>query len=341
MGNTGLSDSAVQRIQEALSRAQGVPVRVTGSRKLSGGACQMNLRLDAVREDGAGPVGPWVLRADAATSLPMSLRRRDEVRVMEAAAAAGVRTPAPLGFLSDVPRPGRDAVLLPHCDGETVGSRVVAGAALEDARRRLPEELAAELARIHTIRPSTHEGVLPDMAGDPVDIALSHLRALAEGLASMRPALAHALRWLEDNPPPDREPVLVHGDYRVGNFMVDAQGLVAVLDWEFAHWGVAAEDAAWLMVRDWRFSRPELPVGGLCGRARFLRAYAGAAGRELTGQDIRFWEVYGNVRWAAGCHFQTMRVLAQGERNLELLAISRRAEEMEYEALRLITQAET
>jgi hypothetical protein len=44
----------------------------------------------------------------------------------------------------------------------------------------------------------------------------------------------------------------------------------------------------------------------------------------------------GNVRWALGAVVQGLRYLDGGEADLELLAIARRAAEMEFEALRLI-----
>lgn len=338
MARPMLSDEARATVEEALRAHVAPNARLTGISRLSGGACQQNLLLTLA--DGNGdPLPPHVLRADAATSLPMSLRRRQEEPVMRAAAAAGVPTPAPLALLESVPRPGRDAVLMPWVEGEAVGARIIASDSLAEARKDLPEALARALARIHSVTPDDHPELLPNAADDPVDVAMNGLRVLTEGLCAMRPALSLAVRWLEDHLPADRTPVLVHGDFRVGNFLVSPRGLEAVLDWEFAHWGAAGEDLGWIMVRDWRFSRPELPVGGLCGRETFLRAWENHAGRTIDRADVRFWEVYGNVRWAAGCHFQTMRVLAGGERNLELLAISRRAVEMEVEALRLIDRA--
>jgi hypothetical protein len=44
----------------------------------------------------------------------------------------------------------------------------------------------------------------------------------------------------------------------------------------------------------------------------------------------------GNVRWGVGSVMQGERYLSGEESDLELIAIARRAVEMEYEALRLI-----
>ena len=44
------------------------------------------------------------------------------------------------------------------------------------------------------------------------------------------------LRWLRlERPGAGRRRALVHGDFRLGNFIVDEHGLAAVIDWELAH----------------------------------------------------------------------------------------------------------
>ena len=56
-----------------------------------------------------------------------------------------------------------------------------------------------------------------------------------------RPVIALALRWLADHLPEPCEPVLVHGDFRMGNIMAGPDRLTGVLDWEMAHLGDAHE----------------------------------------------------------------------------------------------------
>ncbi len=65
-------------------------------------------------------------------------------------------------------------------------------------------------------------------------------------------------------PAPGAQPsrtVLVHGDYRMGNLIVDGSDLAAVLDWELVHVGEAYEDLAWFCIRAWRFGAPAEPWG--------------------------------------------------------------------------------
>ena len=170
----------------------------------------------------------------------------------------------------------------------------------------------------------------------PAERAVADLRSYIAELPSVRPAIAAILRWLEANQPEPERSVLNHGDFRTGNFMVTRNGLEAILDWEFAHWGSRCEDLAWICVRDWRFGALSKPVGGFGDRHEFLTAYEAAAKTTVDPKSLWWWEVMGNARWAVGAVQQTMRYLSGNERDLEYLAIGRRAVEMEWEALRLI-----
>jgi len=112
--------------------------------------------------------------------------------------------------------------------------------------------------------------------------------------------------------------------------MVDEGGLVALLDWELCHAGDGAEDLAWACLRSWRFGHDDSPALGLGAREALLDAYAAAGGRRVTLDELRFWEVLGNVRWGVICVRQAQRP------TLEHYAIGRRACEPEWDLLGLI-----
>ena len=318
-------------LSELRTRVQAhLGVEVKSFERLPGGACQDNFRVETTD-------GRFVLRSDAASSLPRSLKRSEEWPVINAAVAAGVKTPQARWLARDLVRPGSTAYFLDWAEGEAVGRRVVGSPKLEAARVGLAASCARELARIHSITPKTHPElfVIPPPK-DPAAESLDWLRKSMETLPEPHPAIELALRWLQDHPPKSREVTLVHGDFRTGNLMVSPRGLEAVLDWEFAQWGAPEEDLAWLCVRDWRFGRLDKPVGGFADRASFYEAYARESGRIPDRGDLLFWEVVGNVRWAVGSLCQGERYLSGAEDDIELIAIARRAVEMEFEALRLI-----
>jgi len=93
--------------------------------------------------------------------------------------------------------------------------------------------------------------------------------------------------------------VLVHADYRTGNFLAAPTGeIVGILDWEMTHLGDPLEDVGWACIRPWRWIGTE-HIGGLMERADFYRMYEAASGITIDDESVRFWEVLGNVKLAA------------------------------------------
>src|SRR3546814_8545996 len=62
--------------------------------------------------------------------------------------------------------------------------------------------------------------------------------------------MALATQWLADNMPDTADLVMLHGDYRTGNYLFDeASGEVtALLDWELARIGDYLEDLGWVLI---------------------------------------------------------------------------------------------
>jgi aminoglycoside phosphotransferase (APT) family kinase protein len=111
-----------------------------------------------------------------------------------------------------------------------------------------------------------------------------------------------------------------------------------VIDWELTHAGDPMEDLGWLCVRSWRFGVDDRPVGGLCDRERLFAAYERASGVRVDPAAVRWWEVFGNLKWAVICIMQAQTFL-NGVQNVELAALGRRIVEMEQELLDLTEAA--
>lgn len=287
---------------------------VTELRRLVGGASR---EMWAFRLDGRR----LVLRRDPPGEIAAG-GMEQEGALLRAAAAAGVRVPELLAA-------GPSFLVLSWVDGEALARRILRDDAFALARTRLVAQCAEQLALLHTrVTPDQVPGLqLPD----PVDDVRRRLDAMGEP----HPAFELGLRWLEEHRPPVRDDVVVHGDFRLGNIMVDADGLAAVLDWELSHLGDPLQDLGWLCVRSWRFGAT-LPVAGLGTYEELAQAYEAAGGGPVDLAALHWWEVFGTLNWGVMCMIQARGHLERGVRSVELAAIGRRASEVELDLLDLL-----
>ena len=301
----------------ALRDVVGEPVE--RAQLLAGGASKEAWAVDA------GGRELLVRRAAGGVIHQGTLTLEQEFEVLRAAHEAGVKVPEPIAYLGEVE--GREAFLMERVRGETIGRRIV-----KAPPPGLETALADELATIHAIPPER----LPFLErADPIARFYAELDSVGEP----HPAIELGLRWVAERLPRDRPPVVSHGDWRIGNLAVDEHGLVAVLDWEFAHLGDPAEDLCWPLVRAWRFGADERRLGGVGDAEPYLARYAERTGLEVSPEETVVWEVFGNVKWAIGCLTQSRRHLNGQERSVELAVLGRLAAEMEYELLDLIERA--
>ena len=289
--------------------------------RLSGGASRETWAFDATYADGR--VERLILRRDHDGAAPISdgaLGRETERLVIEA-----VGPPAP---------PVRAAVangfVMTQLEGETNPRPILRDAAFLPARAAFAGDAARALAAIHR----TPLRKLPPLPVLEAGAQIALYRASLDRVGERRPALEYGLRWLERRLPPPVEPVLVHGDFRMGNLLIGHRGLVAALDWELAHLGDPMEDLGWLAVRSWRFGGRH-PVGGVATREALLDAYA-ATGLAVDAERACFWETFGTVKWGVICLTQAFKHLSGRESSVELAAIGRRTSEAEYDLLELI-----
>lgn len=250
-----------------------------------------------------------------------------EAALLRAARQAGVPVPQVVAAgAADGLDPGW--LVLERLEGETIPRRILEDGRYARARGALTEQAARALAAVHSIDPQSIDGLPPtDPLGRPLDV----LDALGEA----RPVLELGARWLALHEPARRGSSVVHGDFRMGNLLVDDAGLRGVLDWELAHCGDPAEDVGWLCSRSWRFGGPGR-VGGFGELGEFLANYAAAGGGRLEVERIRWWETFAALKWAVICLLQAATHLAGSFRSVELAAIGRRVCESEWDLLSLM-----
>ncbi|HVS85213.1 MAG TPA: phosphotransferase family protein [Gaiellaceae bacterium] len=309
-----------EAFQEALSAVLGREVEISEPLLLAGGASKEAWAVDA---DGERLL---VRRAAVGVIHKHTLSLAQEFASIEAAYEAGVMAPRPVGYVADLA--GREAFVMERLEGETIGRRIVQKPELAAAREALPTQLAEQLAKIHAIPrerlPFLEEARLERMVDELDEFGEPH------------PAIELGLWWLRENRPPAREPVVVHGDFRIGNVVVREHGLAGVLDWEFTHLDEPVRDLAFALVRAWRFGVPEKRLGGVGDVEPFLERYNELTGREVRPEELDYWEVAGNVGWAIGCLTQAQRHLTGQDRSVELAVLGRLGAEVEYEICQLL-----
>ena len=210
--------------------------------------------------------------------------------------------------------------------GETIAGRILRDDAFRQARKVLVRQVGGFAAGLHALEVPGH---LP--AADP----LAGLRAQLAEFEQVSPVFDLALRTLEADRPPARQPVIVHGDLRLGNLVVGPDSLRAVIDWELVHAGDPAEDLGWFCVKAWRFGA-RAPAAGLGSREGLLAAYRAAGGADITPDELRWWEVFGTLRWGVICMEQAQAHLSGAHRSVELAAVGRRVCEQEWDLLLLL-----
>ncbi len=319
------------RVAAAVARHLGAGCRVLEAHPLTGGANSSTWRLDL---DIAGDQRQLILRrSSAAGRLSAALDKTTEARVQQAAAAAGVPV-AEVAFVLDEQDGLGEGYAMAHLPGESIPRKILRDPAFATARSRMTHQCGEIAAAIHAV-----EDV--DL---PLLDAATQLRLFREVYADLGqplPVFELAMRWLGQRCGPTPRPALVHGDFRLGNFLVDPDsGITAVLDWELAHRGDPLEDLGWLCVNSWRFGARERPVGGFGQRDELFAAYEQASRRPVDPRRVRFWEIFGTLKWGIMCMHMAGGHLRGEERSLEKAAIGRRVSETEYDLLLLLEDAD-
>jgi aminoglycoside phosphotransferase (APT) family kinase protein len=300
---------------------------VEGMRRLSGGASRETWSFDLVSGDERQPLILQRQRPGAAGSQAMAT----EAALLRAAAAAGVPVPEVL-VTDDGTVLGAAGMVVRRLEGETIPRKLLRDGEWAHARSVLCTQAGAALAAIHRIGSAEIPGL------DETD-QLDQYREVLDDLGEPHPAFELGFRWLGRNRPAASRQCVVHGDFRLGNVLVDRNGLSAVLDWELAHIGDPVEDLAWFCVRAWRFGS-DLPAGGVGTRQELVTAYQEAGGVAVHADELRWWEAMGTLKWGVICIMQASAHLTGLTRSVELATIGRRVCENEWDLLALLPGAD-
>jgi len=296
---------------------------IDGLRRLSGGASRETWSFIAV--DGSGIRRSLILQRQRAGS------ERDiavEAAAVRSAGVGGVPVAEVVASSTDPEVLGAPFMIVTEVPGETIARRILRDDRFAAARLALPAQLGQALAALHALDRATVPGL---ETSDQV----AQYREVLDTVAQPHPAFELGFRWLEAHRPPPGPSAVVHGDFRLGNLIVDEAGLAAVVDWELVHVGDPMEDLGWLCVKSWRFGSP-LPVAGVGTYDELFASYAAASGQPVDAEVVRWWEVLGTLKWGIMCIMQASAHLTGTVRSHELAAIGRRVCENEHDLLLLL-----
>ncbi|HET9075418.1 MAG TPA: phosphotransferase family protein [Acidimicrobiales bacterium] len=243
--------------------------------------------------------------------LPTAHDMSREHRIISAMGPAGVPVPPALGLCQDDSVNGAPFYVMGFVDGVIARNEDdVAAHFDEDARRRCGLALIDTLAQIHTVDPDA--AGLGDLARKEGYIARQLKRWYANYQAANQarggtplPAMEQIHQRLSDTIPEQGPAAVVHGDYRLDNCILAADGsrVLAVLDWELCTLGDPLADVGQFLVY-WPEAGERSALGhapttmpGFAGRTELIDRYAAATGRDLA--DLGFYVAFAYWKLAA------------------------------------------
>jgi aminoglycoside phosphotransferase (APT) family kinase protein len=266
---------------------------VTGASSLTvargvGGASRAGHAIDAELPDGR--VQELWLRSDPGFG-PQSATLYSLPREAAVYRALG---PTPMRVAALVAaHPSEPAFLMARVEGASRFAQI----ADADEQLAIAQQFMEQLAVLHHLDP--HALDLPEL-GPPRTIGEHVLDEIAEWETQYTkagggvPVITLAFAWLREHVPDDGDwpVVLVQGDTGPGNFMYAHGELVAITDWELAHWGDLHDDLAWILVRDTLERFPDL--------AARLRDYETASGFRIDPGRLGYFRVLAQLRATIG-----------------------------------------
>jgi aminoglycoside phosphotransferase (APT) family kinase protein len=160
--------------------------------------------------------------------------------------------------------------------------------------RGIARDLVTYAARIHAIGSDWAPAGLPRLSF--ADQVASWRNTYEQAGFNRDPVLEEAFHWLADNPPGPGPIGLVHGDFRIGNMLIESGRVTAILDWELAYVGDVRFDLGYIAT-DYmagKHLRPKTELlGAVAEREWFFSEYERLTGNELDRASVQSFSVLG------------------------------------------------
>jgi len=327
-----------EKLRAVTARHLGDGVTIDNADIAVGGGSNRTWSFDAVLKSGERL--PLILRQETYAG-PYNIFESPsaQYRIMAAAYDAGVPVPKTYYLLENQDGLGAGFVM-ERIDGETIPRKILRDPGTQSALPKMAAQCGDIIGTLQSIDLSDVLFLGPDFEDrEPARVELEMQRQRLDDYQEAHPAFELGLRWLEQNLPKTQRQVVVHGDFRNGNFIVGPEGIRSVLDWELAHVGSPMEDFGWLCIKSWRFGIDHKPVGGFGTRDDLYAAYEARTGHAVDPADVFWWEVYGVLKWGLINLLQAFSHLNTPRRSVVYAACGRNVCQMEYDLLNMIEKA--
>lgn len=251
------------------------------------------------QEAGSSDVRGMILRLGPPYGLYAPYSARPQFAALKALEGSGVPVPRAYWWSDDATILGAPFFVSERVAGSAPvpwGSGTDGGFA-EDYRNAIGGQFVAALAALHRAEWRGHGFDDTVTVANAAQLQLDFWEQAGERWALRAyPMLHKALRWLRRNLPVAPRVSLVHGDYRLGNFLEQDGRITAILDWELVHPGDPHEDLGWAFL-------PQYAMGSglvcrLVSRADFIAQYERESGIVVNEQSLHFYLVFALVKLA-------------------------------------------
>ena len=272
-----------------------------------------------------------ILRKGSGKKSPLAVLKSEEAEIQQKVRSSGAPVPEIVAISSDDKDLG-DAYLMNLIPGESIARKILRDKKFSEARQKLAFQCGEALAKIHSVDTNDFSQV----PKKPIGKELERLNLTYKSFNQPLPVFEYAFKWLNQQDFTTRKDALVHGDFRLGNLMIDESGLAAVIDWEMVSIGNPMLDIGWMCINSWRFGQSEKVVGGFGDLEEFLEGYSSISNEEIDHEEVKIWQVLGTLRWGVICLIQVYAHLNGDINSLEKAAIGRRVSETEIDLVDLL-----
>jgi len=237
-----------------------------------------------------------ILRRDPVGGL-VETDRSVEFRILRALESTPVPSPAARWLDAEGTWFGRPMLVMERLPGHS-DYHVLNGELPLEERLELAVSLCRLLGDLHAVdwRRAGLAEVMTDPGEEAAAAELDRWEAVLRRDQSVAyPEIDLAVAWLRQRAPIASERVLVHGDYKPGNVLLEGTTITALLDWELAHIGDPMEDIGWVTQP---LRRREHVIAGSWDRKEIFRTYEEVTGRAVDEASVVWWNTFATLRTA-------------------------------------------